>query len=148
MGQTFQIDLKWKRTSEFTYELLNRNHTIKFSGNQTLNNSAAPDYLGNADMSNPEELLASALASCHMLTFLAVAAKSGYIIENYEDLARAHLEKNEEGRLAITVIDLTPVVIFGGEKKPTAEQLKSLHEKAHRNCFIANSIKSIVNIHS
>ncbi len=148
MGQTFQIDLKWKRTSEFTYELLNRNHTIIFSGNQTLNNSAAPDYLGNADMSNPEELLVSALASCHMLTFLAVASKSGYIIENYEDLARAHLEKNEEGRLAITIIDLNPVIIFGGEKKPTAEQLKSLHEKAHRNCFIANSIKSIVNIHS
>jgi organic hydroperoxide reductase OsmC/OhrA len=119
-----------------------------FSGQQFLNNSAAPEYLGNADMANPEELLASSLASCHMLTFLAVAAKSGYIVESYNDQAIATLDKNEEGKIAVTVIDLKPVVEFSGEKIPDDEHLKSLHEKAHRNCFIANSIKSKVNIHT
>lgn len=146
MSNTFHIDLKWIRSKEFTYDQLNRNHTLMFSGQQVLNNSAAPEYLGNADMSNPEELVASALASCHMLTFLAVAAKSGYTIETYNDHAVATLDKNEEGRLAIVSIDLKPEIIFGGEKIPDSDQLKSLHDKAHRNCFIANSIKSKVNI--
>jgi organic hydroperoxide reductase OsmC/OhrA len=146
MSNTYKIDLNWKRTKDFTYDQFNRNHSIIFSGQQSLNNSAAPEYLGNADMSNPEELLASALASCHMLTFLAVAAKSGYVVETYNDHAVATLDKNEEGRLAITMIDLKPIIEFSGEKIPDSDQLKSLHDKAHRNCFIANSIKSKVNI--
>src|SRR5665647_4185 len=116
MTNTFKIDLNWKRSKDFTYDHFNRNHTLMFSGQQILNNSAAPEYLGNADMSNPEELLASALASCHMLTFLVVAAKSGYIVETYNDQAVASLEKNEEGRLAITTIDIRPIVEFSGEK--------------------------------
>lgn len=147
MSNAFHIDLNWKRTTEdFGYEKFNRNHSIVFSGNQLLKNSAAPEYLGDVDTANPEELLASALSSCHMLTFLAVASKSGYIVDSYADCAEAILDKNEEGRLAITIINLRPVIIFSGEKKPTEEQLKSLHEKAHRNCFIANSIKTKVNI--
>lgn len=147
MSNAYHIDLNWKRTTEdFAYEKFNRNHTLSFSGKQLLNNSAAPEYLGNSDTANPEELLASALASCHMLTFLAVASKSGYIVDSYADYAEAILDKNEEGRLAITVINLKPMIVFSGEKKPTDEQLKSLHEKAHRNCFIANSIKTKVNI--
>ena len=146
MSNTFKIDLNWKRAKEFTYENFNRNHTLMFSGQQYLNNSAAPEYLGNADMANPEELLASALASCHMLTFLAVASKSGYIVDSYNDQATATLDKNEEGKLAITTIDIKPVIEFSGAKIPTDDQLKSLHEKAHRNCFIANSIKTKVNI--
>lgn len=148
MSNTFQIDLNWKRSKDFTYEFFNRNHTVMFSGQQFLNNSAATEYLGNADMANPEELLVSSLASCHMLTFLAIASKSGYIIETYNDQPIATLDKNEEGRLAVTTIDLKPVTEFSGEKIPNDEQLKSLHEKAHRNCFIANSIKSKVNIHA
>ena len=148
MSNTFQIDLNWKRSKDFTYDHFNRNHTLMFSGQQFLNNSAAPEYLGNADMANPEELIASALASCHMLTFLAVASKSGYIVDTYNDQAVATLDKNEEGKLAITVIDLKPVIEFSGEKIPDEEQLKSLHEKAHRNCFIANSIKTKLNIHA
>lgn len=148
MSNTFQIDINWKRSKDFTYDHFNRNHTVMFSGQQFVNNSAAVEYLGNADMANPEELLASSLASCHMLTFLAIASKSGYIVDTYNDQAIATLDKNEEGRLAVTIIDLKPVIEFSGEKIPDDDQLKSLHEKAHRNCFIANSIKSKVNIHA
>jgi organic hydroperoxide reductase OsmC/OhrA len=146
MNPTFQIDLNWKRTKDFIYDQYNRNHTIMFSGQQFINNSAAPEYLGNADMANPEELLTSALASCHMLTFLAVACKSGYIIETYNDQAVATLDKNEDGKLFVSTIDLKPMIEFGGDKKPDEEQLKALHSKAHHNCFIANTIKSKVNI--
>ncbi|MGZ3788505.1 MAG: OsmC family protein [Bacteriovorax sp.] len=143
---TFTIDLNWKRETEFAYDKFNRSHTLSFSGNQVLRNSSAPEYLGNTDTANPEEILAAAVSSCHMLTFLAVAAKSGYTVDTYRDHAEATLDKNEEGKPAITQIDLHPVIEFSGEKLPSAEQLKSLHERAHRNCFIANSIKTKVNV--
>ena len=144
---TFAIDLKWKRETEFIYDKFNRSHTLLFpQSRQTLDASSAPEYLGNEDMTNPEEILASAVSSCHMLTFLAVASKSGYIVDSYEDHAEAILDKNEEGKPAITEVNLHPVIQFSGDKLPTAEQLKSLHDKAHRNCFIANSIKAKVSI--
>jgi organic hydroperoxide reductase OsmC/OhrA len=141
------IELRWTREAEFEYAKYNRGHLLTFSGSQVLQNSAAPEFMGDADKSNPEELMLGALASCHMLTFLAVSAKTGYMIESYSDKAVALLDKNEEGRTAITQIDLYPQVEFLGEKRPTADELKALHEKAHRNCFIANSIKSKVNVH-
>lgn len=144
---SYKIDLNWKRTTaDFDYNTFNRNHTLQFSGEQLLHNSSAPEYQGNTDTANPEELLASALSSCHMLTFLAVASKMGYIVDSYADTAEALLSKNEEGRFAVTEINIKPVIVFSGTKIPDADQLKSLHEKAHRNCFIANSIKTKVNI--
>lgn len=147
MSNLFHIDLNWKRTSEeFGFEKYNRNHTLNFSGQQVLKSSAAADFFGDVGMANPEELLASALTSCHMLTFLAVASKSGYIVDSYQDHSTATLDKNEEGKVAVTVIDLKPLITFSGTKIPDEAQLKSLHEKAHRNCFIANSIKTKVNI--
>ena len=144
---TFTIDLDWKLTTEFSYEKYNRDHFITLGGKQVINNSAAADFFGNASMTNPEELLASALASCHMLTFLAVCSKSGYNVASYSDHATATLDKNSEGKMCITEIALKPMIEFTGEKKPDAEQLKSLHDKAHRNCFVANSIQSKVTIH-
>lgn len=144
---SYVIDLEWKNTSNnFGYEVFNRNHVVHFSGNQTLKNSAAPEYFGNSDMANPEELLGSALASCHMLTFLAVASKSGYVVKSYDCKAVAKMGKNAEGRMSVTEIDLTPVIVFSEEKLPTPEELKGLHDKAHRNCFIAQSLKTKVNI--
>jgi organic hydroperoxide reductase OsmC/OhrA len=142
-----KVELKWTRETEFEFAKYNRSHLLTFSGSQVLQNSAAPEFMGDNDMSNPEELFASALASCHMLTFLAVAAKSGYMIESYSDKAVAILDKNEEGRTAITQIDLFPQIEFLGTKIPSAEELKVLHDRAHRNCFIASSIKTKVNIH-
>lgn len=144
---SYTINLEWKQVGEdFSYEKFNRQHTITFSGNQTLKNSSAPEYFGNTDTSNPEELLASALASCHMLTFLAIASKSGYNVHSYNCKAEAFLSKNDEGRMCVTEITLTPEIVYNGEKRPTEEQLKSLHEKTHKNCFIAQSLKTKVNI--
>ncbi len=142
---SFKIALRWFREREFKYELFNRNHDIVFSGNQTLKNSAAVEYFGNDNTSNPEELLASALASCHMLTFLAVACKMGFVVQSYEDDAVAILDKNEEGKLAVTSITLHPKIIFEGNE-PDPTKLQDMHNKAHRNCFIAQSIKAKVDV--
>jgi len=145
--ESFRVNIKWNlSSSDFQYEHYNRQHLITFSGEQVLNNSAAPSYNGNADMSNPEELLGSAIASCHMLTFLAVASKSGFIVSSYEDDAVAILEKNENNQIVVTKVVLHPEIKFSGEKVPDTEKLKSLHDKAHKNCFIANSVKCQVEV--
>lgn len=145
--ETFKIKTSWKKNSEdFAYDNYNRNHQILFSGEQLLNNSAAPTYNGNEDMSNPEELLAAAVSSCHMLTFLAVASKSGFDIESYEDDAVAYLQTNEDKITSVTNIYLHPSIKFTGAKIPDADKIKSMHEKAQRNCFIANSVKCAVEV--
>lgn len=123
-----------------------RSHTWGFTGDQTLRASAAPDYSGEADHANPEEGLVAALASCHMLTFLAIAAKRGYAVAAYEDDPVGVLGKNAEGRTAVTQVRLRPRIRFGSGKSPDGEELHKLHEAAHRNCFIASSVRCEVTV--
>jgi organic hydroperoxide reductase OsmC/OhrA len=83
-----------------------------------------------------------------MLTFLAVAARKQFVVDSYHDDATGILEKNAEGKLAVTRVTLRPKITFSGEKKPTAEELKILHDQAHRGCFIANSVTTKVTVES
>jgi len=141
------IDLSWARNGgPFERGHYSRDHSVRFEGGQTIRNSAAADFGGEAGASNPEELLLAALSSCHMLTFLAVAANRGYVIESYEDHATALLEKNAEGNMAVTHATLTPKVQFGGDKQPSAEDYARMQERAHAACFIANSVKTVVEV--
>lgn len=132
--------VEWRRaTPDFAYETYDRTHTIALEGGQTLQGSSAPDYKGDPARANPEELLAASLASCHMLTFLAVAAKSRLVVDAYEDQAEATLGKNAAGKMAVVKVLLRPKVTFAGEA-PAPEKLQALHDKAHAHCMIANSI--------
>jgi len=142
------INLEWARNGgPFARDNYNRDHDVRFSGGQLLRNSAAPGaYAGNPDASNPEELLLAALSSCHMLTFLAVCANRGYVIDGYTDAATAILGKNAEGRIAVVKAILAPQVTFSGAKQPTAEEYAKLQERAHQACFIANSVKTQVEV--
>lgn len=140
-----RIELKWaKTTPDFQYETYDRTHQVRFSGGIECRASSAPEYLGNKDLTNPEELLVAAVSSCHMLTFLAVAAKSKLTLETYEDQAVGYLEKDDSGKVWVKKIVLKPKTKFSGANPPDPEKLKSLHDKAHHNCFIANSIKTEV----
>lgn len=124
-----------------------RDHDVHFEGGQVVRNSAAAGvYGGNPDASNPEELLLAALSSCHMLTFLAVAANRGYVIDNYEDAAIAYLDKNADGKMAVVRAVLAPRVTFGGDKQPSAEDYAKMQERAHAGCFIAASVKTAVEL--
>src|SRR5262245_29248488 len=91
---------------------------------------------------DPEEALVAAAASCHMLWFLSITAKHGYVVESYVDNAVGIMEKNSEGKIAITRIKLRPRIEFSGDRSPSAEELQALHHQAHDECFIANSLKS------
>lgn len=142
---THNATITWtRRGAGFDYETYNREHEWSFDSGQRLNASAAPEYKGHEDCVDPEEALVAAIASCHMLTFLAIASKKRLVVESYTDNAVAHLEKNAEGMLAVTRVDLHPKIAFGGEKAPSGEEIEGMHASAHRNCFIANSVKAEV----
>lgn len=142
--QGFRVTLDWRHAGgDFAPEGFDRSHRIRFGGGQEIDASSAPAYFGKAEYANPEESLAAALASCHMLTFLSLCAKKRIPVESYRDEAVAELGKNEAGKLCVTRITLCPEVRFAGEA-PGAEALMQLHEKAHGACFIANSIRSEV----
>jgi len=108
--------------------------------------SAAPAYLGNPKNVNPEEAFVASLSSCHMLTFLAIACKQKFVLDEYVDEAVGHMEKNAEGKMAITRVTLRPKIKWSGDKQPSAEELDKMHHAAHDNCFIANSVKTVVSV--
>lgn len=139
--------LTWMRESaDFSYDTYNREHSWSFDGGEVIKASASPAYKGNPSCVDPEETLVAAVSSCQMLTFLALAAKKRFIVDSYTDEAVGILEKDADGKLAITRISLNPRIGFSGEKKPSQEKLHQLCEAAHEHCFIASSIKSEVQI--
>jgi organic hydroperoxide reductase OsmC/OhrA len=93
---------------------------------------------------DPEEAFVASLSSCHMLSFLWIAAKRKFIVESYRDEAAGVLEKNSDGKMAITVVTLRPAVLFTGERVPTREELRAMHDESHEMCFIASSVKTDV----
>jgi len=133
----------WNRGGvDFDYESYSRDHTWRFEGGIEVAASAAPDFLGTPERVDPEESFVASLASCDMLTFLAVAARKRLVVDRYEDAATGFLEKNADGKLAITRVLLEPRVSFGGTKIPSASEITRLHETAHEHCFIANSVRT------
>ena len=108
--------------------------------------SAAPAYLGDPKNVDPEEAFVASLSACHMLTFLAIACKQKFVLDEYVDEAVGQMETNADGKMAITKVTLKPKITFSGEKKPTAEELDKIHHAAHDNCFIANSVKTEITV--
>lgn len=143
---THRSTVHWSRTTpDFDYATYSRAHDTTLESGVALPMSAAKEFSGDPTRANPEELLVAALSSCHMLTFLAIAAKKRLVVDRYDDEAEGVLEKNAEGVLAVTRVVLRPKVTFAGEA-PTAEVVAGLHAAAHRGCFIANSVKTEVTI--
>ena len=139
----FSIGLNWRRTtSDFDVKTFSRDHVWRLAGGQTVQGSSAPDFSGNSEMSNPEEALLAALSSCHMLTFLAIAAIRKLVVDSYEDEPVAELGKNAKGKTMVARMTLRPRVIFGGGMIPDADTVRELHKKAKENCFVGNSLLS------
>jgi peroxiredoxin-like protein len=112
----------------------------------TIPASAAADYMGSPEKADPEQLLVSALASCHMLYFLAICEGQGYVVSSYSDSAKGFVNKRAEGGFWVSQIVLRPKVEFSSAKQPDRQTLERLHHRAHKGCFIANSIKTAVAI--
>ena len=137
----------WARNgADFGYKTYPRDHVWRFDNGVEIAGSAAAAYLGNPQRIDPESAFVAALSSCHMLTFLALASNKGFIVDSYEDAAVGHLEKNASGKLAVTRVELHPKIVYSGAKQPNNSDLEWLHDKAHRECFIANSVTTEVKV--
>ena len=137
----------WVRNgADFSYKTYPRDHVWRFENGVEIAGSAAAAYLGNPQRVDPESAFVAALSSCHMLTFLALASNKGFIVDSYEDAAVGHLEKNASGKLAVTRVELHPKIVYSGAKQPNNSDLEWLHDKAHRECFIANSVTTEVKV--
>jgi organic hydroperoxide reductase OsmC/OhrA len=140
-------EIRWTATAHPDQpDTFSRDHIVRLENGHEFLNSSAPAYFGNPTAANPETLLLASLASCHMLTFLAIVSKRGYSVADYSDRAVGILGKNAEGRMAITHCRLNPAVGFYGDMQPDAAELRKFHESAHRNCFIANTLNCVVEI--
>ena len=117
---------------------------MEFDGGIEVPASSAPSSVrlpySVAEAVDPEEALVAAISSCHMLTFLFVAAKAGFVVDRYEDDAHGIMTKNERGKLFVSRVTLKPAIAFGGEKQPSPAEMKALHHQAHEECYIANSV--------
>jgi organic hydroperoxide reductase OsmC/OhrA len=138
------IKIEWQAQGAFSHEGFERRHNIQFQSNVSI----AAGGAGNEYGADPEQMLAAAMASCHMQTFLALAAKKRLQLVSYSDTAEAELSQRDDGKFWVSRITLNPKAIFSGDKIPDAEAIRAMHEKAHEHCFIANSTSSevIVNL--
>ena len=148
----YSAKIVWKRQPQeaFTDNKYSRGHTWEFDGGAVIAASSAPSivpapYSVEANV-DPEEAFIASLSSCHMLFFLAIAGKRGFVIDEYIDNPVGIIEKDAAGNISMTKVTLRPQVTFLGEKQPTLERLKAMHHQSHEQCFIANSVKTEVTI--
>ena len=150
MRYTAMISWGKKQDEAFIDNQYNRSHIWKFDGGIELTASSSPQVVpipySNEMAVDPEEAFIASLSSCHMLWFLSIACQQKYIVENYEDHAEGILGKNSEGRLAMVKVTLKPKVKFNNKTIPTPIQIQEIHHQAHEKCFIANSVKTEINI--
>ena len=147
MAHEYKATVSWKRPEgeAFTDLKFSRGHQWSFDGGITVPGSSSP-HVGarcptRARMpSIPRRRSWRRLSSCHMLTFLYLAAKGGYVVDAYEDDAVGVMTKNERGKLFVSKTTLRPRIAFSGAKQPSAAELTELHHHAHEECYIANSV--------
>ena len=145
----YMATVSWQRgEAEFTDNRYSRAHTWAFDGGAEVPASASPHAVrppfSDPAGVDPEEAFVASLSSCHMLWFLSIAAKQGFTVDSYVDEAVGKMEKNAEGKLAMTQVALRPQITFVGTNLPSDAQVAELHHLAHESCYIANSVKTEV----
>ncbi len=146
MTHEYKATIRWTRDADevFSDNRYSRGHIWRFDGGIEVPGSASPSVvplpLSREDAVDPEEAFVAAVSSCHMLTFLSIAAKKRFVIDRYEDKALGVMTKNGNGKLFVSKVTLDPAIEFSGEKLPSPEQIADMHHLAHKECFIANSV--------
>jgi organic hydroperoxide reductase OsmC/OhrA len=145
----YLAEVSWQRGSQpFLDNRYSRRHVLRFDGGLAIAGSASPHVvpapLSDPAAVDPEEAFVAALASCHMLWFLSIAAARQFRVDRYHDRASGILARDAGGKMAITLVTLRPEVAFSGATIPSREQVEAMHHTAHAECFIANSVKTEV----
>ncbi len=141
--------IHWERTSaDFLAGKYSREHTWTFDGGATVPASPAPAVVpvpySNPALIDPEEAFVASLSSCHMLTYLHVARLKRFQVDCYHDEAVGVVSRNEQGIPWVSEVRLCPQITYSGERHPTPSEEVLLHDAAHEQCFIANSVKTAV----
>ncbi len=140
------ISLEWfLQEDELKPDVFSKNHKIEINNN-FFNAGSAPEYGGKENELNPEQSLAAAISSCHMMTFLALAAKMNWPVLSYNDNAIATLGKNSKGQMSVIKLELNPIVKFSDKFSVNPDEMKKVQDRAHRYCFIANSLSEEVKV--
>jgi organic hydroperoxide reductase OsmC/OhrA len=148
----YEAQIVWQRQSNEPFVDLrySRAHYWQFDGGVVVPASSAvhsvPAPYSKPENVDPEEALVAAISSCHMLTFLYVAAKARFIVDAYEDRAVGTMAQNSQGRQAMTTVVLAPQIIFSGARAPTEDAVAQLHHAAHEQCYIANSVRTEITV--
>jgi organic hydroperoxide reductase OsmC/OhrA len=143
--------ISWSNAADdFAKQRYSRRHTWTSDGGSTIAASSSPDIvpvpMSDSSAVDPEEAFVASLSSCHMLWFLSIAAKEGFVVEEYIDEAAGEMQENDAGKSFIANVTLRPVVKWGGDREPNSSQLRQLHNQAHDECFIANSVNTEIRI--
>lgn len=150
-GKVIEIDaeISWARDRDVTFSdgRYSRAHTWHFDGGVVVPASASPHIVplpfSKPENVDPEEAYLAALSSCHMLTYLDLARRQGFVIDSYHDAAKGFMEKNEAGKYWVARAELHPVIAYAGAGPDRAAE-EALHHRAHAECFIANSVRTVV----
>lgn len=146
MAHQYTATIAWTRggSEPFTDNKYSRAHQWSFDGGTTVLASSSPLSVrlpfSCAEAVDPEEALVASLSSCHMLTFLYLAAKRGFVVDSYDDNAVGVMTANARGKLYLSKATLRPRIVFSGARQPSAAELAELHHHAHEDCYIANSV--------
>lgn len=148
----YSAEIAWRRGDgeAFVDSRYSRAHEWRFDGGVVVPASSAvtsvPLPYSKPENVDPEEALVAAAASCHMLVFLYLAAKSRLTVDTYQDHPVGTMSTDERGRQCITRIVLRPKIRFSGPRAPDAVGVARLHHEAHEECYIANSLRSEIRV--
>ncbi|WP_052467164.1 OsmC family protein [Psychroserpens damuponensis] len=137
LKKQFKVNAKWSSKNALGVSINGKTHQVFIDGKPSLTISAAKTFKGDESQYNPEDLLLTALSSCHMMSYFYVCAQNGIELIDYKDNAIGTLELKADGSGAFTSVTLQPEIIIAN--KDMVEIAVSLHDEAHKLCFIANS---------
>lgn len=144
---TFKTHINWtgnRGSGTMDYRGYDRDFTIKIDGKNDILGSSDSAFNGDKTKHNPEDLLLSSVSSCHMLWYLHLCSDHGIIVLEYTDHAEGIMEEEEDGSGRFVSITLTPKIVI--QSHGNVDTAIQLHEKAHKMCFIANSLNCRVDI--
>ncbi|HEY4238333.1 MAG TPA: OsmC family protein [Kofleriaceae bacterium] len=119
------------------YAAYSREFRAAARGKAAVVGSADPAFRGDRRLVNPEEMLVMSLATCHMLSYLALCALRKIRVVAYTDAATGRMAADRSGG-RFEAVGLRPqVVIAEGDD---IEAARTLHEDAHAACYIASSV--------
>jgi organic hydroperoxide reductase OsmC/OhrA len=121
-----------------SYAGYGRKYRVQFDGKPELKGSADPLFRGDRENYNPEDLFVASLSACHLLSYLALCARSKINVVAYEDSASGILKLRPDGSGIFESVTLRPVVTITHDSDE--QRALELHETAHDQCFIAASV--------